>query len=144
MRELRFLWIACMDKKRSGDNYFLHCPKLLFPLPFLQESNAENHRSISSIKTKASQFLKKLSCQKPYRDQVRLSSLVNKQVARRGAGCHGAGTCSYGASRRGAGHSGAGHSGAGRQHCSLLVSDQWSPRYFLFHGSRLALQQSDF
>ena len=28
-----------------------------------------------------SQFLQKLSCQKPYWDQPRLSSLVNKQVA---------------------------------------------------------------
>ena len=28
-----------------------------------------------------SQFLQKLSCQKPYWDQARLSSLVNKQVA---------------------------------------------------------------
>ena len=30
--------------------------------------------------TKASQFLQKPSCQKPYWDQARLSSLVNKQV----------------------------------------------------------------
>ena len=78
MGELRFLWIACTDKKRSGDNFILHRPKLLFPFPFLQKINAEKHRSISSIKTKCSQFLQKLSCQKPYWDQARLSSLVNK------------------------------------------------------------------
>ena len=103
MGELRFLWIDCTDKKISGDNFILNRPKLLFPFPSLQESNTENHRSFSSIKTKASQFLQKLSCQKPYWDQARLSSLVNKQVGRRGAGRHGAGTGSYGAGRRVAG-----------------------------------------
>ena len=49
-----------------------------------------------------SHFLQKLSSQKPYWDQARLSSLVNKQVGRRGAGRHGTGTGSYGADSRGA------------------------------------------
>ena len=85
--------------------------------------------------TKASQFLQKLSRQKPYWDQARLSSLVNEQVGRRGAGHHGAGTGSYGA-----GHRGAGHSGAGRQHCSSLVTEVLSASLL----SGLTLQQSDF
>ena len=85
--------------------------------------------SISSNKTNASQFLQKLSCQKPYQDQARLSSLVNKQVGRRGAGRHGAGTCSYGASRRGAGQS-----GAGRQHCTYWSVTNGHRSTFCFTG----------
>ena len=48
----------------------------------LQESNEAKNHAISPIKKRLheSQFLRKLSCQKTYWDQARLSSLLNKQV----------------------------------------------------------------
>ena len=48
------LCIAFMGKKKSGDMSILHSSKLLYTLPFLQESNGVKHQSISTIKTKAS------------------------------------------------------------------------------------------
>ena len=53
---------------------------LLYTFPFLQESNEASLFPPSKQRVHKSQFLQKLSCQKPYWDQARLSSLVNKLV----------------------------------------------------------------
>ena len=50
-------------------------------IPFIQESNTDEHHPISPIKNHKSQLLQILSYQEPFRDKARLSSLVNKKVA---------------------------------------------------------------
>ena len=52
--------------------------------PFLQESIEKKHYPIPKSKQRLPKlrFLQKLGCQKPYWDQARLSSLVNKQDVR--------------------------------------------------------------
>ena len=52
--EVAFLCIASMGKKKSGVMSILHHSKLLYTLPFLQESNGVKHHPISPINTKAS------------------------------------------------------------------------------------------
>ena len=56
---------------------------IISPFSSPQASNAEqlHPSSLSQQRLHKIPFLQKLSCQKPYWDQVRLSSLVNKQVA---------------------------------------------------------------
>ena len=87
------------QKVKTSPSFILSSFSTLF------SSKKAMHRKKKQSKQRLhkSQFLQKLSCQKPYWDQARLSSLVNKQVGRRGAGRHGAGTGSYGAGRRVAG-----------------------------------------
>ena len=71
-----------MEKGKIYDIFILHSSKHLNTIPFLLIINEESHYPISIIKKSLhkSQFLQKLSCQKPYWDHARLSSLVNKHV----------------------------------------------------------------
>ena len=82
-----FLCLACMEKGKSVDMRILHPSNLFYRFPFLQESNEGSTTLCCPLKQSLhkSQFLEKLSCQKPYLDQARLSSLVNKEVWHGGA-----------------------------------------------------------
>ena len=78
---MRFLYIAYMEKKKKVETSPFFILPIFSTFPCLQESNAVNHHfSLSKQWLPKSQFLQKLSCQKPYWEQARLSSLVYKQV----------------------------------------------------------------
>ena len=51
---MAFLCIAFMGENKSGGMTILHHSKILYTLPFLQESNGVKHHPISPIKTKVS------------------------------------------------------------------------------------------
>ena len=77
--------IAFIEERTSVNKSLLHSSKHLYTFPFLQENNAENPHLIlivppSKQRLHNSQFLKKLSCQKPCWYQARLYILVNKNV----------------------------------------------------------------
>ena len=89
--KLRFLCIACMEKRKSGYKSILGPSNLPYTFPFLQKRNEEKSHTVSPQSKQMlhnSQFLQTLSCQKTYMDKARLSSLVNKHVDTDGAGCN--------------------------------------------------------
>ena len=77
------LYIAYIKKRKGGDRSILH-PSRFSTLPLSSRKAMQKSTTTfttSKQKLPKSQFLRIFSCQKPYWDQARLSSLVNKQVA---------------------------------------------------------------
>ena len=69
--------LHCVEERKSGDLSNLYHSKLPSKKAMKQITMLFPQSKQSPYK---SQFLQELSCQKPYWDQARLCSLVNKQV----------------------------------------------------------------
>ena len=82
-QQVEILFIACMEK---GERESVRTSSFLASLciPFPPENQCSKNLQ-SKQRLHKSQFLQKQSCQKPYWDQARLSSLANKKNDVRGA-----------------------------------------------------------